>query len=53
MEFLVFGKSDIEQRPFGMLFALEASSEETKRDANGVLYIETLDCGTTKTSNTQ
>lgn len=41
-----------EVRPFSMLFALEALPEEIKRDQDGMLYVETLDCGTSKTSNT-
>lgn len=42
-----------EVRPFGMLFAVEASEEEVKSDENGNLYVETIDYGTSKTSNTQ
>jgi hypothetical protein len=40
-------------RPFGMLFALDALPEEIKHDENGEMYVETLDCGTSKTSNSQ
>lgn len=40
------------QRPFGMLFALEAAPDEISRTKDGELQIETLDCGTSKISNT-
>lgn len=49
----VFESTANEVKPFGMIFAIEASAEEVKSDENGNLYIETLDCGTSKTSNTQ
>lgn len=51
MKSTIIPEYNSELRPFGMLFALEAAAEETKKDEHGGLYIETLDGGTSKTSD--